>query len=971
MSVAGNPENPSMQKKKYSPRNSPRGSPRPRASNSPRNTGSPRSSELPSAGAGARMPFLSAQDFASHLPGRSESQVGLQRSEQAKSPYNSEQRKSPFSQSPIPPYSSPSLSRAHFAGLPGIDIETRRDLLHSGIGGVDVARISPQCNNDNLAVLKSLEAYHNPHPQLRLSALAGTKDPVILQRKLEELRPIFQQLQQQAAQAQLAVPPATNGTDQPNSPSRSPVGTQLKGQVPTSLELHSAFDIAALRGNAHHNVASTTVVALPNDNSVNCVSTKVTKTVDEQKGTNVANVARRSSPGVANSVPFPYTSSLPLPKRLTESVQKLVKPLPLDNSLPHQKSRSPSSSASSVKQGSNNNSSTKANVRSSSSGHKTPVNDASHLDIDSITPSITGLCFDGPLDFVHPLPQISSPNLHEEFGPPPLQLTELTLSAGAILGNVSQASTTVVPAVTSSIPSHKTYTSDSATNSAFTSPSNSLSGGGVSMNTVSVSSAINSANVSTTSVCNSEAKMANLSAKEQTISGKPSLNSSGLGPPILHPYNARYPVLKHEEKPKSPYQQMGLSEMLQETANLHSISADRLPHNNSVSQKSTSCSHLNNASNQANNNSPVDETSELPIPVLSRQNSSASDSKLLNCDSNISVSEVNEIPSISKIANEKPFKNSSNSHPLASDFGKAVHSENTDLGPVTPNKSVFVSCGTCTPSVAVPSDIKALDPVKSETSQSKQDLSDSGQIIKDCDNLKDDETDCDKVNVIPSLVTTASEGKSNLSIVSSAAASACSTGLISNVSSNNDKANVVSELPESLESCDSSKSTKVRCRSHTSSEDSHEERLPPGDMDSAPRQLRSRKRTNTGESDGSVEDPSKKPKLETGSSLSVSNTGEIKQLDDSNTQTLIDTVKSGLRARTNIKMVHPEEKEKEKTKVVPGKESKKDVKTVTKIVPEKKVEPAKPEEIRKNSQSRRSRQSPSTVLEKPQNATGE
>lgn len=1003
----GNPENPPMQKKKYSPRNSPRGSPRPRSSNSPRNSGSPRASDLTTGGGGLRMPFLAAQDFASHLPVRNESQMVLQRNEQARSPY-SEQRKSPFTQSSVP-YSSPSLSRAHFAGLPGIDVENRRDLLHSG--GVDMARVSPQCNNDNVAMFKPLEPYHHPHPQLRLSALAGTKDPVILQRKLEELRPIFQQLQQQAAQAQLAIPSATNGTDQPNSPSRSPVGTLQKGQNPTSAELHSAFDIAAVRSNVHYSVASTNA-AFPNDNSVNCTSTRVSKISDEQKGTNVVSGTRRPSPGVANTVPFPYASSLPLPKRLTESVQKLVKPLPLDNSLPHQKSRSPSSSASTVKQGSSyNNSLPKAGVRGSASGNKTPVNDASHLDIDSITPSITGFCFDGHLDLLHP--HFSSPSLNEDLGPPSLQLTDSTFSAGTLIGSASHASTTLVPAVTSSILSHKTYSNDSVSNSAFL-PSNKLPGGGIISNSVPVPSAIPSANVSTTtSLCNSDVKMANLSAKERTVNVKPSLNTSGLGPPTLHPYNARYPVLKHEEKPKSPYQQMGLSEMLQETANLHSISTDRLvSQNTSVSQRNSLYSQLNiSASSQEIHSSALDETTDLPIPILSRQNSNLSESKFVNCDSSVSISDIHssEIPSISKIASMKscgninttstihqPVPNNLGSKQTSSTVKEDVKLRNQpESGPVADRNTVSVSCESSTTIVAETSDSKALESVESEASQSKQDLSDSGQISKDCDNVTVDKTECDKVSVVPTLVNSADVVMSNLSSTSSATKPATTT--TPNVSLHSDKENIKSELPENLETCDVSKSTKVKSRSHVSSDELHEDKSASNDLDSAPRQLRSRKRTNTGESDSSnpSEEPNKKTKLEFKSDTSskvdstvdskitsaskisnysaVSSSNEMKNLDDSNTQTLIDTVKSGLRARTVVKNVQSEEKEKdkEKTKTVAGKETRKEHKAVTKSVPEKKVEPPpKPEEIRRNSQSRRSRQSPSNLLEKPQITVG-
>ena len=923
------------------------------------------------------MPFFTAQDFSAHLPVRSESHLGLQRNEQVRSPYN-EQRKSPFALSQIPPYSNPSLLRAHHPGVVGIDIENRRDLSHSG--NVDVARLSAQCNIDNVAMLKSLEAYHNPHTQLHLSALAGTKDPVALQRKLEEFRPIFQQLQQQAAQAHLIVPPATNGTDQQHSPSRSPVALHPNGPITATSDVHSVLDIAAQRGNSHPSVGSISMATVPTESSGNCVGNRLSKTVDEQKGTNATSGVRRSSPGVANTVPFPYASSLPLPKRLTESVQKLVKPLPLDNSLPHQTSRSPSSSASTIKQGhSSQNPSGKTSVRTSSaSGHKTPViNDASHFDIDSITPSITGFCFEGPLDLGHSLPQISSPSLHEEIGPPSLQLRDSSFSAGAILGSVPHASTKLVPAVTSTILSHKTYSSDMplASNSAFVS-CRSVPGGGLIANHGTVSTTITSANVSTTvSVCNSEVKMANLSAKEQTPITKPGLNSSGLGPPILQPYNARYPLLKHEEKPKSPYQQMDLSEMLQETANLQSVAAERLPAHISVSQRTASNSQLNvnSALNQEQDPGPVGEHSELPIPpVLSRQNSSTSDSKHSNCDSSITMNrETSETLSISRTASNNLIVNLSASSSLhlptlesskthaATNPVKNRSVEMTESGPVLENKPV-TSCRTETFTTVRVDDNKAVEPV--ETSQSKSDEPPSGHIHKDCDKMNDVETVCDKVNVEP---VSGTEARSSLSLPSPAAANSSASSLSLDSDIKETTRSDVLEIPENLEN---SKSTKVRDRSQISVEESHDETADSGEVDSAPRQLRSRKRTNTGESDGSIEEPSKKAKLEISSSA-VLNSSESKQLDDSNTQTLIDTVKSGLRARTNIK---PDEKdkEKEKVKLVPGKDSKKEVKMATKTVPEKKPEPAKPEEIRRNSQSRRSRQSPSTILEKPQNAAG-
>ena len=936
------------------------------------------------------MPFLTAQEYANHLPVRSESHLILQHSEQTRSSYN-EQRM--LTQSSVT-YSSPSLSRAHFSGISGVDLENRRDSLHCNVGSVDMAPVSLQHSSDNVAALKS-ESYHHSHLR-QLSALAGTKDPVILQRKLEELRPIFQQLQQQAAQAQLAVPTTANGTDQPHSPSRSPVGTRPKGPNPT--ELHSAFDISSVRSNLHLNVVSS--AALSNDSStVNCVSSRVSKVCEEQKGTSVVSGVRKSSPGVASTVPFnQYASSLPLPKRLTESVQKLVKPLPLDNSLPHQKSRSPSSSASTVKQGSISTVSLpKTNARGVASGtSKTPVVDTSHLDIDSITPSITGFCFDGPLDLANSLPHLSSTSLNEELATPSLQTTDSSVSAGTLISSVSQASTVLVPAVTSSILSHKTHSSESATSSAFPS-SNVLPGGGSITNPVSVSSA----NVPTTTLCNSDTKMANFSVKERTV--KASINSTGLSPPILHPYNARYPVLKHEDKPKSPYQQMGLSEMLQETANLHSISAERLPpQNTSCTRRNSSCGQLNiTDSNQEIHNSS-NEISDLPIPVLSRQNSNISDLKLVNFDPSASISEVigsSVASDLLSVPNTLSLKTCINTN-TTSTVNQPVPNINSNTQTSVSVKDAVNNRCEMSPVVGVnlepgfqasaqnrflSLDLKILENEKSETSQSVE-----GQLTKDCDNVKQDKTDCDKVVVVPASMSSANTD-------TSCATKPTPISQNSNVSLPVD--NIVrSTTPENLEYGEVSKSIKTKPRSQTSPEESQEDKSASSisqassEFDLAPRQLRSRKRTNTGESDSSnpSEEPNKKTRLDgntetsskndsskltsslkINSSPTVLSGNELKNLDDPNTQTLIDTVKSGLRARTNVKNVHPmeeKEKEREKAKTV-TRETRKDGKTIGKTVPEKKVDVPKPEEVRRNSQSRRSRQSPN-LQEKPQNTAG-
>ena len=974
---AGNPENSTTQKKKGSPRNSPRGSPRPRSSNSPRSNVNSRPSDPVASVGGSRLPYLTTQSYANHLPVRSESHLIMQHSELNRPSYSEQRMSTP----------SGSLPRANFSGLSGVDLENRREMMHSNIGGVDMAPVSMQHHND-VAALKS-EPYHHSHLR-HLSAIAGTKDPVILQRKLEELRPIFQQLQQQAAQAQLSVPTTANGTDQPHSP-RSPVATRPRGQSPASTELLSNFDISTVRSNVHTSVTASSA-SQSNDSSINCSSSRVTKISEEQKGTSAMSGVRKSSPGVANTVPFnQYASSLPLPKRLTESVQKLVKPLPLDNSLPHQKSRSPSSSASTVKQGSSSTVSLpKTNARSVTSGiNRTLVGDSSHLDIDSITPSITGFCFDGSLDLAHSLPHYTSASLNEELAMPVSQTMVTSVSAGTLINSGSQASTVLVPAVTGSVLSLKTHSSDSITVSAFP-PSSMLPGGGYISNPVSTSSA----NISSTTLCNSDTKMANLiGVTERTV--KPSVNATGPSPPLLHPFNARYPVLQHEDKPKSPYQQMGLSEMLQETANLHSISADRLPpHITSCTRRDTSC----------DSNKEIQSSSNLPIPVLTRQSSSPSDSKFVNFDPSASISELSVksvvtsgLLSVSNSASLKTCINTNATSTVQTTAPLIISSKETSA-PVNEDtikdRPKFTSIETlnsesCSQdsaeTISESLDLKALEQEKSETSQSGHDVLVKVQSSEKCDNVTLDKTDCDKLVVVPTSITMAT-------VSSSSCATQPVSGSNSNVSLHNDRGsnNNRSSSPESLENSEISKITKVKTRSHAPPEESHEDKSISGacqassDLDLAPRQLRSRKRTNTGESDSSnaSEELNKKLRLDNSSEVSSKNdsskdnkvgsvktnssptlgSNELKHSDDSNTQTLIDTVKSGLRARTSLKS-----DEKDKSKTVVLKETRKDGKAIVKSVPEKKVDVSKSEEVRRNSQNRRSRQSPN-LQEKPQNA---
>ncbi|KAK3591255.1 hypothetical protein CHS0354_010622 [Potamilus streckersoni] len=605
--MQGNPDN-AMQKKKNSPRNSPRGSPR----NSPRN--SPRMLDMVGVQgmpgiSYSKQTLLTAQEYAAHLPNRN----------------NDQNRKSPIV--PFPPSSLSSVSTAPFPSVPK---------SNTGESAVDVlSRFSPQCSMEAPSIMKTSEGH--PPSLHQLSQLASL-DPQILQK----LGPFFSQLQNLPFPSQ-----NTSGEMRSRSP-RSPLGgpPRLPGSSAAGFslsELHQLFaetlqnsQIPGL-GSSSSGEKEKTSVNGPGTKGAHFVpktlsSSSVTSaTVDSPKGTNITSIyGRKSSPAGAmlNSLTYHSDSSLlPLPKRLTESVQKVVKPLPSidnSNSLPHVNRRSPSISVSSTGT---------ASSRSAGQGTSSPPRSGPKPGVNGKPSAITTT----PAYFMdslgHPaFPVTSSFTLHSEadFGHPPLRneesllpnpvhmdevhapntlpviseksLTSVTLTVTRTCACVglsqthsvtsvsNSTSTSVVPAVIGTILSPKTYTlneAHSAHNSAHlssrTSQEKSSSSVSRSLSTQVYSARAESPMSFQTSIpnlmCNKDTAV-NCASDSDKVSVSTFIGSSvqGISPSLERsqtsflPLNARLHNSKGPEKPKSPFQSMGLSEMLQETAILHSIS---------------------------------------------------------------------------------------------------------------------------------------------------------------------------------------------------------------------------------------------------------------------------------------------------------------------------------------------------------------------------------------------------------------
>ena len=978
-----------MQKKKSSPRNSPRGSPRnpssPRNANSPRGGGSPRSTDAVISGT-SRQPFLTAQDFATHLPHR-ESHNKSPYSDPGKSPHG-DPRKSPFN----------FLLTSHTSSAPGsktnagithiISGDLRHDLQNSV--GLDALRLSHQCNIDNLALLKSLEAAHGSIPG---------KEASILQ-KFEELRPYFQKLQQQAAQAAATVP-VRNGTEVLNHLSRSPgpMGPLNKLCPPPSIDdIHNAFDLT-IPNNLHPSV--TTSTSVDRDSSIaNCVNSKGNK--EEQKGANNSSGSRKS-PGAATSnsaSSYPNDSSLlPPPKRLTESVQKLF-PNPLDNTLPHNimNRRSPISSASVTRVSNTTNGSVSlASSRGSlpavsvkSSGNKTPVNE---LDLDSIMPSISGFGF-GPTDL-----QVDT-SLKSQIGmslPDTVTMPKLIMmdSNSTNLSHQSIVSTSavkVVPAVTGSITSHKAYAGDVPKSSSMhlshlVSSKSSYSSSGCVRNISNTNSDTNM------SVCNSDSKMASVRVSTADGNFKSHGVSSTFGPPILHPQSVKYP--KNVEMPTSPYQQMGLSEMLQETANLQSIAGTQAasPVSN-ISSSSKVSEHLTvkKVSDQDKKIiSPASfvERIQQAISTQIGENNAVRETKhskdVSLCDSHDNLQDMvqmenSDIPTLkcqvdieNKDGNLKISLNHTSKNP------KNEPEENLQN-----DSDLIETSGRFTNKDPSPPILTAVTNVSISYKENNSEESDKYSSHLDEEKLK---------NMSSSSAILDPKVQDSRAIVCDSGTHISLTETqSSNLSTFNDQDGQLVECVNNScgNECEnpnlSLRPSKLRKRRGSS--ESIEEKSEEPDV--APRQLRSRKRTNTGDNENSNDD-SKRLKLDlnlevaAGNKIetlkdsktphsvktihsSVTSALETKSGDESNTQES-QNVKSGLRTRTNLKSVV---EEKDKGKPPTGREIRKDGKVISnKAIPERKTEQSKMEDVKRIQQSRRNRQSPSAPADKLVTHTGE
>ncbi|XP_053394264.1 uncharacterized protein LOC123524965 isoform X2 [Mercenaria mercenaria] len=966
----------SMQKKKSSPRNSPRGNCSPRNPSSPRNPGSPRgggsprSSEQTQQGSNNRQSFRTNQEVPAHMSSRES---------HSKSPYSelnkSEQRRSPFHMLSTP-HSVAAAAAASMSGILGAHMN-HVDALHHG--GVEPCTVSPQCNIDSIALLKSFEAYAQPH----LSQLmAANKDPGFLQ-KLEDLKPFFQKLQQHAA-SRTAATSVANGLENLNHTSRSQSAMShlTKSSVGSTVtDIHSVSESPVMPNSLHAGQCNTNVLtSLKNDKESNSLHTKVNKVVTEEQKIVSSVSSRRSSPGAATSTSVSmhsFDSSLPPPKRLTESVQKLF-PLPLfDTSLPHVNRRSPSSSASVTRTSSSHMAPGNANTRGSAplmstsfstSNTRNFLAETSVLDIDSITPSITAVSI-GPIDFHSDTSRkvgLDAINLEHKGITPSLSSVDSQPVSMAYPGVVSSSATKLVPAVTGSIPSHKLGDSGgNSLNSSVTQYSSSRT------ETTSSSLAVSSVNEIKTPLCNSETKMAGNSAV-QSKSNNCQTSSSGLGPPVLHPQTVSQPLQLNLDKSKSRYSQMGLSEMLQETANLPApTAATTTSHPVQPIKTPTSVASVSSGPDKT---LPVNfiENLQSNIEPQRQANSPAVETKKLNCDeksekqkdsSNAGTKVGVDDSDIPKLKRQPSLSFSSKPGPV---MRSTLSSDSCD-------SDLNRSQDSCSSNNLTPPVLIAVSEFQEGKSASEKDpLLVKSEVENHTENTNLINTSIDIQSPTGSTVNTGIENVTE-GLKDQAVDVTEEKPLILLV--NNDTS-IISGINSIHEDSETSQTVGVQrqksLRKRRASSESIEEK-----SEGAARQLRSRKRTNTCENDGNVPEDAKKLKLDPNTEVSnktesakdknvlsakpsyVSPVQEAKIVDEPNTQT--ESIKAGLRTRTNSKNM-----QEEKPKLPAVRESRKDSKVVSgKGVVEKKAEVAKIEEMKRNQQTRRNRQSPSApALEK-------
>ncbi|KAL3869456.1 hypothetical protein ACJMK2_042137 [Sinanodonta woodiana] len=1103
--MQGNPDN-AMQKKKNSPRNSPRGSPR----NSPRN--SPRMLDMHGVQGMPGIPYskqtmLTAQEYAAHLPNR-----------------NIDQNR----KSPVVSFSS-SLSSVSNDPFPSLAKS------NTGESAVDVlSRFSPQCSMDAPSIMKTSEGHP---PSLHQLSQFASLDPQILQK----LGPFF---------SQLFPSQNTSGEMRSRSP-RSPLGgpPRLSGSSAAGFSLSDLHQLLAetlqnsqIPGLGPNSSGEKEKISVngPGTKGANfvpktLVSTSVTTsaTVDSLKGTNITSIyGRKSSPAGAmlNSHTYHSDSSLlPLPKRLTESVQKVVKPLPSidnSNSLPHVNRRSPGISnsstgtASSRSAGQGTSSPPRSGPKPGVNGKPSAITTAPAYFMDSLGhppfPVTSSFPLHSEADFAH-LPQRNEENLlsnpvhidevHTPIRLPVISEKSLTpvtstvtrtcacvgLSQTYSLSSVSNsASTSVVQAVIGTILSPKTCTLNeehSAHNSAHLSSRTSQE---KSSNIVSrslptqVYSACAESPVSLqTSIanlmCNKDTNAAvNCASDSDKVSVSTFIGSSvhGIVPSLersqtsFPPLNARLHNSKGPEKPKSPFQSMGLSEMLQETAILHSISTQSQAVLPSSTQQQTSVlcqmrqpvvaggnvdEEVNSTNgsgvaitqgdrlgatlptevsvcNSSGYDTPCDNVifdlnSSTAVDRTSRKDSVDGGSTSLYNNNAASTTTVNGHTGNEQTARTEYFSTNSASQSLGqighaslnslqdsvldsqkhlSDQFSSYTTENNSLSlneSVLPTSSaVTVQCCSvkesfCVnempsqPSLSEVQDSTSLQPGPPDLKSYTADLESSAST--DNSNSSGPPNICKEDSPVPTVEPTTALCNDATSQQNSSEHLVISEySEVVHVMHDEDREPPVLTEIEGLctqtgdeDSQHYLRPLKTGKKPRSSNEEGFEDTSSikaalPGDTDAAPMQLRSRKRTNTGDGDNSNSSDDHQPKkLKVDNSDSnvkvelkdskgvrhlvnanvVNMSSDFELANSLNTPTLIDTVKSGLRARSNTRNVPSDEKAK-----AVQRDCRKDIKTAVAKVPvlDKKDSTKAVEDSKKNMQlNRRNRQSPSTTTD--------
>ncbi|XP_052775698.1 nuclear receptor coactivator 6-like isoform X2 [Mya arenaria] len=954
----------SMPKKKSSPRNSPRNPGSPRNPSSPRGGASPRTSD------GAPSPhqawqFHPNQDLISaHLAAR-ESQSKSPMRDSGRAPLM-EQRRSPFNMLPdlLPAQRLGGHVSSETVPQPGEVLEA--------------LSMRPQCNMDNIALLKSLEAYAHPHLN-QLNMMAANKDPALIQ-KIEELRPLFK-LHKQMSVASAAV----NGLENMNhvqcpvnlsvSTVKSANSTMTISEASTSHNTIVASSVSI--GPFGTNILSTTVTSassvssMPKSNKVNS---------DEQK----AAQHKRSSATPNSSNP---THSLPAPSRLTESVQKLLN-FPLidhpNTSLPPSNRRSPSCSGNVTRTNASHMVTTQCNsvvrgsvsptthVAMATSRHQ--ALDNSHIDLDSITPSISGfglgpmnLHFDSqiPLDFSNHSDSASFPSLTS------VMATSLSGLSCPVISNVVSGSTTkLVPAVTGSITSHTTGVSAASVKVSPQSNKEQIKEAAVNAPVLQPADKV---------VCNSDSITTVSSVRNTPISRTPAPLLSR-GPPILQPQTTLLQSGSQNDsdsKLKTSLSQMGLSEMLQETANINKNVIEKQAVITKAPATTLQSSLPSQLIHQAQPGENVMEHLKNHIEEQIRSSSPGNGNievKNTNCDAksntetpklesgqglkaSVKNSDNSEIPKLKRQTNlnihvPTTFKSSPlNTPTIGSD------SYDSDLK----SQDSCSSNSSTPPVLTAVSDIPETKPQSNATDSTILELSQPSSS-SDNGNAKESEPVPDLEELTLSLVTKAKE-KHQMSDLK------------------NDKPlEVTNEKPvyddsefSQTNANSKTKSSRKRRASSESVEDRYDEHDP------KPRQLRSRKRPNPNDQEIAQPEDAKRQKQDTcadtvqkvehkdiGKSTGLKAPTPTSQLNDSNkcneelsTNSQHESIKSGLRTRTNSKTSQPTEVQ-EKAKGPIGRDGRKDGKgTPSKSAPEKKVEPVKPEDGKRPPPSRRNRQSPS------------